>query len=298
MPDLVILGNLLVDDVVLPDPPPGRARIGQAGGATLFAALSAALWGLRPGLVSFRGEDYPRDVLQALDARGVDLAGVRTLEGITLRAWILYEGTRRRIVHRLDGPTHDEASPRLEHLPPAWRAARAFLVAPMPFEVQAHLVAALRASLPGLIALDPYLPLGDATLAQWRGVLSQVDILFLGEDELEAPGEDEAHVVERLAGGRLSLLFLKRGARGGVAVALPEGRRHRWTGRALEVVDPTGAGDAFAAGTLAGLLRGDPMETAVLRGVVSASFAVEDWGCAGLLRATPAAAAERLRQWS
>src|SRR6185503_13528797 len=103
--DLVILGNLLVDDVVLPDPPPGQARIGQAGGATLFAALSAALWGLRPGLVSFRGEDYPRDVLQALDARGVDLAGVRTLEGITLRAWILYEGTRRRIVHRLDGPT-------------------------------------------------------------------------------------------------------------------------------------------------------------------------------------------------
>jgi sugar/nucleoside kinase (ribokinase family) len=293
-PDLVILGNLLVDDVVLAD---GRTRMGQAGGATLFAALSAALWGLRPGLVSLRGHDYPADVLRALHERGVDLTGVRAADGVTLRAWILYEGTRRRIVHRLDGPTHDAMSPRLEHVPAAWRAARAFHVAPMPFEVQAQLVAGLRGAVGGLIALDPWLPLGASTLAGWRNVLSEVDVLFVGEDELEARDEEPASVARRLAGGRLSLLFLKRGARGGVACTLPEGRRHEWTASDVAAVDPTGAGDAFATGTLAGLLRGDPVEQALRRGIVSASFAVEDWGAAGLLRATPEEAEERLRRW-
>ena len=43
-PDLVLLGNLLVDDVVFAD---GSTRMGQAGGAMLYAALAASLWGVR-----------------------------------------------------------------------------------------------------------------------------------------------------------------------------------------------------------------------------------------------------------
>jgi ribokinase len=63
------------------------------------------------------------------------------------------------------------------------------------------------------------------------------------------------------------------------------------------MVDPTGAGDAFAAGVLAGWLRGEPHERALQRGIVGASFAVEDWGPAGIFRATPDAAEARLREW-
>ena len=62
-------------------------------------------------------------------------------------------------------------------------------------------------------------------------------------------------------------------------------------------VDTTGAGDAFAVGFLCGLLRGEPPARALARAVVSASFAIEDWGAAALLRATPEAANERLRDW-
>jgi len=41
IPDLVVLGNLLVDDMVFPD---GRTRMAEPGGATLYAALGASLW--------------------------------------------------------------------------------------------------------------------------------------------------------------------------------------------------------------------------------------------------------------
>ena len=55
-PDLVILGNLLVDDMVFPD---GRTRMSEPGGATLYAALGASLWSLAAGVATVRGDDYP-----------------------------------------------------------------------------------------------------------------------------------------------------------------------------------------------------------------------------------------------
>ena len=56
IPSIVLLGNLLVDDVVLAD---GTTRMGQPGGALLYGALGATVWESRPGLVSVLGDDYP-----------------------------------------------------------------------------------------------------------------------------------------------------------------------------------------------------------------------------------------------
>ena len=67
IPSIVLLGNLLVDDVVLAD---GTTRLGQPGGALLYGALAATLWESRPGLVSVLGDDYPARVLEQLQQRG------------------------------------------------------------------------------------------------------------------------------------------------------------------------------------------------------------------------------------
>ena len=66
---------------------------------------------------------------------------------------------------------------------------------------------------------------------------------------------------------------------------------------AREVVDATGAGDAFAGGFLAGLVTHRDVNRALEQGIVSASFAIEDWGGRGLMAATPAVAAERHAEW-
>ena len=284
--DLVVLGNLLVDDVVLPD---GRTRMAEPGGAALYAALGARLWGVRVGIVSVRGDEYPADALDLMARRGVALDGVRPLGRPGLRTWLLYEGARRHLVHRLEGPTHAEVSPLPDSIPPDWRETRAFHLCPMPIEVQAALVEAL----PGrFLSLDPYLLLRPDTLESFRGILPRVDALFLSEDEMELPGVED---LRALAGGRLATIVFKRGARGGT---LFTGLRAlSWEPRAAEVVDSTGAGDAFAAGVLAGWLRGEPHEGALQRGIVGASFAIEDWGPAGIFRATPDAAEARLRAW-
>jgi sugar/nucleoside kinase (ribokinase family) len=295
-PALVVLGNLLVDDLVFED---GRTRMGEAGGAVLYAALGARLSGASVGLVSLRGDDYPAATLAALAARGVDLTGVAGLGRPGLRAWLLYEGGRRRIVQRLETPTHAEASPGFEAIPTAWRAARGFHVAPMPLSVQAPLVAALAARPGAFVSLDPHLPLQQETLAEWAPVLAGLDALFVGEDEQQL-GDDLSAAALRLAtigGGRLSRIVFKRGARGGTLIDLASGERHEWAPRAQAVVDPTGAGDAFAAGVLAGWLQGEGHAPALARGVLAASFALEGWGAAGLLAADSERAESRRHAW-
>jgi sugar/nucleoside kinase (ribokinase family) len=293
-PRLLVAGNLLVDDVVFTD---GRVRLCEAGGAVLHAALGASLWGAGVGCLSRVGNDYPAAALAALTARGVDLTGIRRLSGSGGRTWLLYEGTLRRMVPHLHTPSHADVSPDPADLPTAWRSPRALHLAPMPLPCQAALVDAMPPAT--LISLDPHLPVAEETLATWRPLLARLHILFLGDDELQLvdAAADPAATLRRLAGGRLRYILWKRGAAGGLLYDTQTDQLHPYAARAAAVVDPTGCGDAFAAGFLTALLDEQPVDAALLRGVVTASYALSDWGAAGLLAAQPADAEQRLCAW-
>lgn len=295
-PDVVVFGNLLLDDIVFPD---GRTRMGQPGGAALYFSLGAALWGLRVGVVSVLGDDYPDTAQKALRERGIDLEGARPLGGPSLRTWLLYEGRVRRVVHRLDGPSFPDVSPVPTDLPVAWQDARLFHVAPLPVERQLALVGHLsKGSQSGrLISLDPYLVITPEERESAVALSENVDVFLLSEDEFFVPHDrgNPGPALEWLRSGRLKQLVLKQGANGGWLRGA-EGWR-RWQPKAEQVLDSTGAGDSFAAGFLAGLLAGEAMQRCVERGIVTSSFAIADWGAGGLLRATPRDAEGRLEEW-
>ena len=102
-------------------------------------------------------------------------------------------------------------------------------------------------------------------------------------------------LLRHLCSGRLQRIFFKRGARGGVLYEARGDRFVEWPPLPTPIDDPTGAGDAFAAGALAGLLQGSSIERCLAQGVVGASFAMAAFGTAGLLAATPELASARLR---
>jgi sugar/nucleoside kinase (ribokinase family) len=297
MPSLVFLGNLLVDDIVFPD---GSTRMGQPGGAIMYGSLGAALWGTRVGCVSLVGTDYPVTMLDALERRGVDLSGVHRLDGFGARTWLLYEGHLRRLIHRLGRPTHEQVSPGPEYIPRAWQSAPAFHLAPMPFSVQRRVLASLASNANRFVSIDPHLPITEETLGDWRQALADADAFFPSEDELQLGNTDvdPEHVLPRLATGRLRFIVVKQAARGGILYDAHEDRFHRWRGRAKKVIDPTGAGDAFAAGFISAHLEGLPVAACLDRGVVSASFAIEAVGAAALLEAMRPDAEARIGQWS
>lgn len=80
-----------------------------------------------------------------------------------------------------------------------------------------------------------------------------------------------------LAGRGLQAIFVTRGGEGSEvvtsegAISIPAAPAN--------VVDPTGAGDAYTAGVIAGALGGWPLQNAARLGSVVASFVVEAHGC-------------------
>src|SRR5262249_3508373 len=107
-----------------------------------------------------------------------------------------------------------------------------------------------------------------------------VDAMFPGMTPL-----DGMRSLRELA-PELALIVIKCGADGAIAHRAGTSDYLRVPSAASSFVDATGAGDSFCGGALVGLSRGgDPVE-ALLRGSVSASFAVAAVGPAALVDAS------------
>lgn len=76
---------------------------------------------------------------------------------------------------------------------------------------------------------------------------------------------------------RTEIIITTLGEKGSL-VCTREGETEISPVQAREVVDPTGAGDAYRGGLIKGLIRGDDIAVCARMGSVCASFAVE---CAG-----------------
>jgi 2-dehydro-3-deoxygluconokinase len=117
-----------------------------------------------------------------------------------------------------------------------------------------------------------------------RDLASRADLLFVGEDELPLlgiQGADADRAARELAARGTREVVVKQGARG--ATAYLEGRLLHERAVAVPVVDTVGAGDAFAGGYLAEVLRGAPAEQRLRTAAACGSFAVTspgDWEAA------------------
>jgi 2-dehydro-3-deoxygluconokinase len=110
-------------------------------------------------------------------------------------------------------------------------------------------------------------------------LVRKAHIVIASEDELGlvAPS-DESEAAHELAASGVSQLVIKRGSRG--ATVWHDGEAHHAPAIAVPVLDTIGAGDAFTAGYLSGVLDGLPPAEALHRGTVTGAFAVSvvgDW---------------------
>src|SRR6266699_2706993 len=87
-PRVIVIGNLTIDDVVLPD---GTTQMASVGGNSLYTALGVRLWQSSVGLVTRRGEDFPHDLPAMLGSLGIAADGVVNIPGPTVRNWVVYE---------------------------------------------------------------------------------------------------------------------------------------------------------------------------------------------------------------
>jgi hypothetical protein len=110
-------------------------------------------------------------------------------------------------------------------------------------------------------------------------LLAQVDAVFLSEEDIEVFGSE--NLLDDLRRS-VPLVSVTRGERGAVVY---RGDETLEVGVAqCEVVDPTGAGDSYAAAFLFALARGDSLPAAARLATAAASIVVEAQGGGSLHR--------------
>ncbi len=327
MSRFLALGNCTLDDVLTAD---GVIAPRQVGGNGVYAAVGMRVWGEDVALVSVVGEDFPREWLQRLADGGIDVVGVRMIsEPHRLQSRVFYfpDGRRTDLVDEaqtilpagaadlLDlqseypstgSPLHRRLwplfSPLPEQLPDELDDVVGAHLAPGALPNNRATAAALkeRSGSQVTVTLDwPWWEWDHEGEAD-RALLRHIDYLLPSVEEAQiyarAVGKDTFSALRDLLRYGPRAAAIKMGAQGSRVLAHPEANWVTVPVYATEVVDPTGAGDAFCGGFLVGITRtGDPV-LAALYGAVSASFIIEGFGPLRALDTPPTAAEVRLRR--
>ena len=236
----------------------------KIGGAESNLAIALSRLGIPAGWISFLGEDEPGQcVLDRVRAEGVDTSRVRRLKGhptgLYLRERI---GTASRVYYYRWGSAASTMGPQAfdsEYLQGVRFLHLTGITPALSGECRAFTQwAAIEAREAGLqVSFDvnyrSKLWSPEEAKAFAEEMLPHVDLLFVGDEEARAIwGKDDEELLEELARKGPSEVVLKRGVEG--SVTLIKGHVLEQLGFEVTEVDPVGAGDAFAAGYLAGHL--------------------------------------------
>lgn len=113
-----------------------------------------------------------------------------------------------------------------------------------------------------------------------QDLLHLVDVLICSQEELtrmaHVPKDDVDGAIDVLLRKKVRLIVVTRGKEGALAVSCDE----RWEQptKAVEVVDTTGAGDAFAAGFLYGWCAAEDVRLGLIFGCACGAAAVGQMG--------------------
>lgn len=295
MAEIVVIGEILVEFVAAER----GARLDRASlfagpypsGAPAIAADQAARQGARVAMIGPVGADrFGAMCRDRLAASGVDVAGIRIDPALpTASAHVAYDASGGRdFVFTLRHSAATALSVAdVDAAAPAFADARFLLVsgstlfAPGPVAAVERAVARARAA-GASFALDLNVReqlLDEAGFGMLARLAGQADLLFASREDLEAMARHRMPVDPAgfLAGAAGRCLLLKAGAEG---ATLLDGDGRKMVRRAIpsEEVDPTGAGDAFAATFLAARAGGADPALALDRATAAGALAVRRRG--------------------
>ena len=271
---IATLGDLLLDVVVLLAEPLARggdvrasSRAGAGGQAANVAAWSAEL-GAEARCIAKRGDDPAGDlVARELTARGVEHVGPLEDGPTGIVVSVVHDGDRSLASDRGVAPS---LAP--EELDAAWLACdvlhlSGYALLRQPIAATALLAARLAREQGARVSVDvaAWTEIRSYGPVQFRELLDKLepDVLFATEAEWELLGG--AYLTAPVG-------VLKRGARG--CTVFTQDAKLDFAAVEADVVDPTGAGDALAAG----FLMGGSLEEATRRGLDAAARCVSRIG--------------------
>lgn len=291
---ILVVGSVALDEISTPaghqEDVVGGTAVNFSAAASLFAPVQ---------LVGVIGNDYPADELDFLIRRGADLSGLEERPGRSFR----WGGRYHRDMNTRD-TTFTELGVFADFhptIPDAFRSAPwAFLGAIDP-ALQLEVLDQIES--PVLAACDTMNYWIDGTPERLAEVIARIDLITLNDEEAkQLSGEHNMARAARWIRSRGPRhVVIKKGEHG--AVLLTDDGFFITPGFPLDdVVDPTGAGDAFAGGLIGYLARcgsisGPALRRAVVYGCALGSFACEAFGARRMVTLTMAEVEARVRSF-
>ncbi len=295
---ILVVGSVALDSVETP-----FARAEETlGGAASYFTTAASLYN-QVNLVAVVGSDFPQEHLEFWRQRPVNLAGLQVCEGRTFR-W-----TAR---YHIDMNARDTLDTQLgvyagfhPIIPDEYRSSDLLFLANIQPELQVEVLEqAHTARLTVLDTMELWITTAHAQLTE---VIKRVDILLMSEEEVR----QYTHRASLISGVRhlldlgLKYVVVKQGSYGALLFGADGSFFSAPTYPLEEVIDPTGAGDAFAGGFLGYLSTIEPkaggqyaiedIRCAVVHGNIIGSFVCEDFSIGRLRTLSMDDVAERYR---
>jgi sugar/nucleoside kinase (ribokinase family) len=294
---VIVVGSMAFDAI---ETPFGKSNK-IVGGAATYIAWSASNFTKPVQQISVVGGDFPREELDMLEARGVQMEGVQIKKDKKSFFW---SGR-----YHMDMNTRDTLETQLNVLgdfepvvPAGYQGADILMLGNLSPAVQLSVIEQLKER-PKLIVLDTMNFWMDTAMPELEKVLKEVDVLLVNDSEARQLSAQYSLVraAREIMKMGPKFLVIKKGEHG----ALLFHGDHVFFAPALpldEVFDPTGAGDTFAGGFVGYLdstkdFSFDGMKSAIVIGSAIASFCVEKFGTTRLKELTKSDIDERVQQF-
>lgn len=296
MSKLVIVGTVAFDAIETPFGKTDKV----IGGAATYIGLAASQFNADSAIVSIVGGDFPKEDLEMMKDKGMNLSGLEIVEDGKSFFW---SGKYHNDMNTRDTLVTDlnvlaDFSPKV---PEDYRDAEVVMLGNLHPNVQMSVVEQMRN--PKLIVLDTMNFWMDNAWDDLLKVIAKIDVITINDEEARQLSGEYSLVkaAKKIMSFGPRIVVIKKGEHG----ALLFDRDDVFFAPALplrEVFDPTGAGDTFAGGFVGYLSRTqdysfDNMKNAVIQGSVLASFCVEKFGPERMLNLSKKEMRQRLHQF-
>jgi sugar/nucleoside kinase (ribokinase family) len=297
MSKLLVVGTLALDEIETPFGKTGRIL----GGSATFVSLAASQFGIKTGVVSIVGGDFPKRYFEILNSKNIDTSGVEIIENGKNFYWKgRYHNdmnSRDTLITELN--TLADFNPIV---PEYFKDAEVVMLGNLHPLTQSSVLDQMSEK-PKLVVLDTMNFWMDSALDDLKNVIKRVDVITINDDEArQLSGEYSlVNAAKKIHEMGPEYVVIKKGEHGALLVngdkmfyapALP----------LAEVFDPTGAGDTFAGGFTGYIAKTEDksfenMKNAVIYGSNLASFCVEKFGTDRMVDLTKDEVLQRLHQF-
>ena len=302
MINYVTVGAFAYDYIYIP---PAEPRF-EVGGNGIYAAMGARVWAPgEVGLVSRAAETITNDYLEQIEKSGIDTKGVTKLKGphdfVSTMEYNKDQSRQSFKIEKRDikeeipdlmkgyNPNdqnkrdfmEEKFAPALKDYPNEWYDVNGLMIAARYYDKQLPFVNKFKdKDVP--IILDTYPDyMREKDISSLKKLFSGVDVLLPSEGEIKEiwPNEKLEKSAKKLAEiGPTPIVLIKVGKEGSILYIREKDELIKIPPYPAEVVDPTGAGDAFCGGYLVGYCKTNSPIKAAIYGTVSSSFIIEGYG--------------------